>query len=71
MILRWCVIRYSISHPSGDVKKMGIFGGIAVPEGYFTAGDSHWFVAAWDAARRAASPQRSRRALVCAARTLF
>ena len=39
---------YTISHPSGDVKKIGIFGGQAVPEGYFQAGDTHWYVAAWD-----------------------
>ena len=83
---------YTISHPSGDVKKVrstsasficscqlvhcllvqllpllllpilpntraesgawsvqvGIFGGNAVPEGYFAPGDTHWFVAAWD-----------------------
>ena len=41
-------VPFAISHPSGDVKKLGIFGGQAVPEGYFTPGDSHWYVAAWD-----------------------
>lgn len=38
----------TISHPSGDMKKIGIFGGNAIPSGYFGAGDTHWFVAAWD-----------------------
>ena len=28
--------------------QVGIFGGNAVPEGYFAPGDTHWFVAAWD-----------------------
>ena len=31
----------------GSVQ-VGIFGGNAVPEGYFAPGDTHWFVAAWD-----------------------
>eukprot|EP00755_Sulcionema_specki_P017972 Sspe_Gene.11478::Locus_3885_Transcript_1_1_Confidence_1.000_Length_1611::g.11478::m.11478 len=39
---------YSISHPSGDVKKAAFFGGLAVPSGYFTEGKSHWFIAEWD-----------------------
>lgn len=38
----------TISHPSGDIKKIGIFGGNAIPSGYFNAGDTHWFIAAWD-----------------------
>ena len=38
----------TISHPSGDMKKIGIFGGNAIPSGYFNAGDTHWFVGAWD-----------------------
>merc|ERR1711918_243273 len=37
-----------MSHPSGDVKKVAIFKGEAMPEGYFVEGDSHWYVAAWD-----------------------
>eukprot|EP01065_Artemidia_motanka_P030285 TRINITY_DN362_c0_g1_i2.p1 TRINITY_DN362_c0_g1~~TRINITY_DN362_c0_g1_i2.p1 ORF type:complete len:735 (+),score=294.86 TRINITY_DN362_c0_g1_i2:42-2207(+) len=39
---------YSISHPSGDVKKIGLFGGLATPSGYFSEGKSHWYIAEWD-----------------------
>ena len=39
---------FSISHPSGDVKKIASFGGAATPSGYFAQGDSHWLIAEWD-----------------------
>jgi len=39
---------FSISHPSGDIKKYARYGGLAVPEGYFSPGDTHWLIAAWD-----------------------
>jgi hypothetical protein len=39
---------FSLSHPSGDVRKAAYFGGMAVPEGYFNPGDTHWLIAEWD-----------------------
>lgn len=39
---------FSVSHPSGDIKKCAKYGGVAVPEGYFGEGNSHWFIAQWD-----------------------
>lgn len=39
---------FSISHPSGDIKKAAYFGGMATPEGYFSPGDTHWLIAEWD-----------------------
>jgi hypothetical protein len=41
-------VPFSISHPSGDVKKVAKMGGAAVPSGYFASGQSHWFIAEWD-----------------------
>jgi hypothetical protein len=29
---------FSISHPSGDIKKVATYGGLATPEGYFQVG---------------------------------
>lgn len=39
---------YSISHPSGDVKKLAIYDGKASVDGYFTEGITHWLIEEWD-----------------------
>lgn len=38
---------FSISHPSGDIKKIATYGGLATPEGYFTNGETHWLIPEW------------------------
>jgi len=38
---------FSISHPSGDIKKIATYGGLATPEGYFQEGDTHWLIPEW------------------------
>merc|ERR1740117_925083 len=41
-------VPFAISHPSGDMKKIAIWPGEAVPEGYFSPGATHWYVAGWE-----------------------
>jgi hypothetical protein len=39
---------FSISHPSGDVKKIATYDGPTITDGYFNPGTTHWYVAQWD-----------------------